>query len=94
MNSQPILDPLIHDVESKIGYEFNNKLLLFQALKCAGAEETDYDGNRRLSQLGAYLIDFLLMLVTYTARTTRGNNSHGDSVFFVSHWRLIVFRPK
>jgi dsRNA-specific ribonuclease len=59
-------------VEGILRYEFREKLLLAQALTAAGAEQENYDGNRKLAQLGTALIDFLSVYVGFEARVTRG----------------------
>ncbi|RAQ98840.1 hypothetical protein DDE82_008855 [Stemphylium lycopersici] len=60
-------------VEQIIDYTFQAKrYLLLQALTAAGAVEEDWDGNRRLSQLGTALTEFLFTHIAYEADRTRG----------------------
>ena len=59
-------------VEHCLGYEFQSKRhLLLQALTAAGAVEEDWDGNRKLAQLGTALTEFLLVYIGYEAHNTR-----------------------
>lgn len=55
----------VEHVENVIGYKFRSKTLIFQALTAAGAEEENYDGCRKLSQIGASLVDVLLAVIVY-----------------------------
>jgi dsRNA-specific ribonuclease len=69
-------------VETCIGYSFRSRSRLLQALTAAGAVENDHDGNRKLAQLGAALIEFLLVYIGYEADSSRGKirgNRDGDS---------------
>ena len=66
------LDSRIQHMEREAGYGFASKALLLETFIAAGAEETNYDGNRRLSQLGAVLTDFLFAYAGFKAHTTRG----------------------
>lgn len=59
-------------VEDIIGYEFQAKGHLTQALTAAGAEEVNHDGNRKLAQLGTSLIEFLSIYIGFQANATRG----------------------
>ncbi|KAE8144469.1 hypothetical protein BDV25DRAFT_166775 [Aspergillus avenaceus] len=52
-------------VERIIGHTFSSGHLIRQALTSAGAEKDNYDGNRKLSQLGASLMDTLLAIIVY-----------------------------
>jgi dsRNA-specific ribonuclease len=45
-------DEYLWRLQLKIGYNFRNISHLEQALTAAGAEEENYDGNRKLAQLG------------------------------------------
>jgi dsRNA-specific ribonuclease len=58
-------------VEKTIGYSFRSTTLLLQALTAAGAEAHNYDGNRRLAQVGTSLIDFLVVYIGYEGKNTR-----------------------
>lgn len=62
----------IRNVEYIIGHNFASKRYIHQALTAAGAENENYDGNRRLSQIGASLIDTILSLIVYHTDTNRG----------------------
>lgn len=55
----------IQHVENVIKYNFKRKALISLALTAAGADENNYDGNRRLSQIGASLVDLLLAIIVY-----------------------------
>jgi dsRNA-specific ribonuclease len=59
-------------VEGSIGYTFQSRSLLLQALTAAGAAEDNRDGNRKLAQLGTALTEFLLVYLGYEAQVTRG----------------------
>jgi dsRNA-specific ribonuclease len=60
-------------VEHAIGHSFQSKRsLLLQALTAAGAEEDNWDGNRKLAQLGTALTEFLLVYLGYEAQVSRG----------------------
>lgn len=39
-------------VENTIGYRFKSQALLAMALTAAGADDSNYQGNRRLAQIG------------------------------------------
>lgn len=62
----------VKTVEEVIWYTFKRKLLICQALTAAGADEDRYDGYRKLSQIGASLIDTLLAIILYDTGVTRG----------------------
>lgn len=53
--------PGIGEVQAIIGYRYNRVSLVVQALTAAGADEENYDGNRKLAQLGESLIEFVLV---------------------------------
>lgn len=60
-------------VEYIIGYRFGSKrYLLLQALTAAGAVKADWDGNRKLAQLGTGLCEFLFLYLGYEAQVPRG----------------------
>lgn len=59
-------------VERIIGHTFSSGHLIRQALTSAGAEKDNYDGNRKLSQLGASLMDTLLAIIVYGTGAGRG----------------------
>ncbi|EGE04191.1 hypothetical protein TEQG_03222 [Trichophyton equinum CBS 127.97] len=62
----------IRPVEDIVGYKFKSKPLLLKALTAAGSELSDYDGNRRLAQLGTALVEFLLVYIGYRQNVPRG----------------------
>lgn len=49
-------------VEKIINYHFRSKALLSEALTAAGADSENYDGNRKLADIGADMIDFWVSL--------------------------------
>lgn len=60
-------------VERILGYHFRSGYkLLLEALTAAGSIEENWDGNRKLSQFGTGLSEFLLNYLAYEARATRG----------------------
>jgi hypothetical protein len=60
-------------IENIIGYKFRSRHDdLFKALTAAGAVEEDWDGNRKLAQLGTALSEFLLNYLAFEAGVTRG----------------------
>lgn len=62
-------------VESMFGYRFRSRHDdLDKALTAAGAVEEDWDGNRKLAQLGTALSEFLLSYVAFEAGLTRGED--------------------
>lgn len=74
----------VKKIEYIIGYEFKSKQYIHEALTAAGAEDENYDGNRRLSQIGASLIDTILALIVYGTKASRGKgffqNRHREKV--------------
>lgn len=71
-------------VQVAIDYSFRSEDLLLEALTAAGAVEDKYDGNRRLAQLGSALVEFLLVLIGYETRFTRGKVA-GESDYMAAH---------
>jgi dsRNA-specific ribonuclease len=65
-------DTDINTVERVIGYRFKRRSLISQALTAAGAEEDNYDGNRKLSQIGASHVDVLLAFLLFDTGVNRG----------------------
>jgi metal-responsive CopG/Arc/MetJ family transcriptional regulator len=60
-------------VENIIGYKFrNSRNDLIKALTAAGAQEDDWDGNRKLAQFGTALCEFLLSYLAFEAGVPRG----------------------
>lgn len=55
----------VEHVEKVIKYSFRSKSLIFQALTAAGAEQQNYDGYRKLSQIGATLVELLLAIIVF-----------------------------
>lgn len=65
----------VRKIEYIIGYNFETKQYIHEALTAAGAENDNYDGNRRLSQIGASLVDTILSLIVYGTKASRGKIS-------------------
>lgn len=65
----------IQQVEGIIGYSFRTKNLLRRALTAAGAEESNYDGNRKLASYGTRLVSLLLSDLALELDITRGKPS-------------------
>lgn len=62
-------------IENIIGYKLRSRHDdLFKALTAAGAVEEDWDGNRKLAQLGTALSEFLLNYLAFEAGVTRGES--------------------
>jgi hypothetical protein len=62
-------------VENIIGYTFRSKRdLLFQALTAAGAVEAEWDGNRKLAQLGTAMTEFLFVYLGYEVQADRSKD--------------------
>ncbi|KAH8621356.1 hypothetical protein IG631_23991 [Alternaria alternata] len=60
-------------IEKIVGYEFRSRHDdLQKALRAAGAVEEDWNGNRKLAQLGTALSEFLLNYLAFEAGVTRG----------------------
>jgi hypothetical protein len=60
-------------IENIVGYRFRSRHAdLLKALTAAGAVEEDWDGNRKLAQLGTALSEFLLNYLAFEAGMTRG----------------------
>ncbi|KAE8394845.1 hypothetical protein BDV23DRAFT_179232 [Aspergillus alliaceus] len=69
----------VRHVETIIGHTFTSKFLILLALTAAGADKENYDGNRKLSQLGASLVDTLLAIIVYgTGRCSPNLESESD----------------
>jgi hypothetical protein len=65
--------------ENIIDYTFRkDRKLLLRALTAAGAVEEDWDGNRKLAQLGTGLTRFLLTHLAYEANADRGRTPSFD----------------
>lgn len=64
----------VRKVEDIIGYKFESKQYIHEALTAAGAENENYDGNRKLSQIGTVLIDAILALIIYGTNASRGES--------------------
>jgi hypothetical protein len=66
---------VVEAIENIIGYRFCSRHDdLLKALTAAGAVEEDWDGNRKLAQLGTALSEFLLSYLAFEAGVTRGEN--------------------
>jgi len=63
----------VQAIENIVGYKFRSRHDdLHKALRAAGAVEEDWDGNRKLAQLGTALSEFLLNYLAFEAGVTRG----------------------
>ena len=62
---------LIAQLQYTIGYQFVQPNLLTQALTAASVEETNYDGNRKLAQLGDSFIQSVLLDRAYSKGCSR-----------------------
>jgi hypothetical protein len=60
-------------LQRAIGYQFEQKNILKLALTAAGAEETNYNGNRKLAQLGEALVESVLGDKAYSEGSSRSN---------------------
>lgn len=65
------IDQRLRQVEAVLDYRFKRTSLLSEALTAPGAENDQYDGNRRLSQLGLDVINLFLNLDGYTRKCER-----------------------
>ncbi|KAL2782437.1 hypothetical protein BJX66DRAFT_320732 [Aspergillus keveii] len=74
-------DTDISTVERVIGYRFKRRSLICQALTAAGAEEDNYDGNRKLSQIGASHVDVLLGVMLFDTGVGRAGTAEMPKVF-------------
>jgi hypothetical protein len=61
----------VQAIENIVGYRFSRHDHLIKALTAAGAVEEDWDGNRKLAQLGTALSEFLLSYLAFEAGVTR-----------------------
>ncbi|KAI1957070.1 hypothetical protein LOZ58_005992 [Ophidiomyces ophidiicola] len=86
MSSKASIGP----VEDIIGYKFNSKHLLLKALTAAGSELNDYDGNRRLAQLGTALVEFFLVYIGYRQNIPRDHTTRFKIRFSGSEHRAAV----
>jgi dsRNA-specific ribonuclease len=73
-------DTDINTVERVIEYRFKRRSLICQALTAAGAEEDNYDGNRKLSQIGASHVDVLLGVMLFDTGVGR---CESDNQFYL-----------
>ncbi|RAH80830.1 hypothetical protein BO86DRAFT_419751 [Aspergillus japonicus CBS 114.51] len=64
-------DMKMHKLEKIIGHTFVLKRLVYLACTSAGADPSNYDGNRRLSQLGASLVDSVLAIIVFLVDGSR-----------------------
>ncbi|RDH26484.1 hypothetical protein BDQ94DRAFT_177759 [Aspergillus welwitschiae] len=58
-------EPKVETLEQIIGHTFSLKHLIRLALTSAGANPDNYDGNRKLSQLGASVVDSVLAIIVF-----------------------------
>jgi dsRNA-specific ribonuclease len=73
-------DEYLCRLQVKIGHPFTTIELLEQALTAAGAEEENYDGNRKLAQMGEILLECVVVDKALTegwsrSRSQRRNQS-------------------
>ena len=59
-------------VERVIGYEFGSKDLLKLSLTAAGADSENHDGNRRLAQLGQFVLQLAVADEGFEMTNSRG----------------------
>lgn len=59
-------------IQTTIGYAFKNPNALAEALTAAGADGQNYDGNRRLAQLGDSVVRTVILDNAYTIGLSRG----------------------
>ncbi len=68
----------IEGVESVIGYDFQDPLILWEALQAAGSGVTSAgtrrfpDGNKRLAILGNKILELCLVITWYNGAGVRG----------------------
>ncbi|KAL6238408.1 hypothetical protein BDW75DRAFT_237505 [Aspergillus navahoensis] len=74
-------DAYVKTVEAVIGYTFKRVPLIRQALTAAGAEENNYDGNRKLSQIGVSLVDTLLATILFDRGVDRAGTAEIRKLF-------------
>lgn len=70
-------EPKIETLEKIIGHTFSLKHLIRLARTSAGANPDNYDGNRKLSQLGASLVDSVLAIIVFFIGGSRGKKNRG-----------------
>ena len=64
----------VKKAENIIGYTFSSAGFIHQALTAAGVEDKNYDGNRKLSLIGASLLETVLAVIVYGTDASRGEN--------------------
>ena len=62
------------EVQDIVEHRFRSISLLMLALTAAGADNKVYDGNRKMAQLGEYLIELLIAENAFTAGCSRGED--------------------
>ncbi|KAH7393796.1 hypothetical protein DE146DRAFT_721986 [Phaeosphaeria sp. MPI-PUGE-AT-0046c] len=78
-------------VEKIIGYQFRSGYkLLLEALTAAGSMEENWDGNRKLSQFGTGLNEFLLNYLAYEARATGAQANEFKKIVISNEQRACV----
>ncbi|RAK95352.1 RNase3 domain protein [Aspergillus ibericus CBS 121593] len=65
----------LEQIESITGYRFRNENCLLEALKAAGADERNHDGNRPLAQVGKAFVELCSVKFGYLSRTERSMNT-------------------
>lgn len=68
-------DTHVRHVESIIDYHFCEANYLVKALTAAGVDEYNHDGNRKLAQLGDFIIKLVLVDNSFNAGDGRGKYS-------------------
>lgn len=62
----------IQGIRNAIGYQQLSESGILEALTAAGADNNNFDGNKRLSQMGVSLIEFHVIEMGYRTRFSRG----------------------
>lgn len=62
----------IQEIRSAIGYQNLSECGILEALTAAGADSNNFDGNKRLAQMGVSLIEFHLIEMGYRTNFNRG----------------------
>ena len=70
-------DTTVSYLQHHIGYCFKEPNLLQQALTAAAVDETNYDGNRRLAQLGEAMIVATLQNAAFFKGISRSKYTFG-----------------
>ncbi|OJJ47413.1 hypothetical protein ASPZODRAFT_142143 [Penicilliopsis zonata CBS 506.65] len=83
----------IFRAERILNHEFHSKNLIREALTAAGAEQDNYDGNRRLAQGGMALTTFLLNIEGIASRLTPSEIFHHRArLSNIKHCAMVTIR--